>query len=537
MIRRGGRIVNHYVNFTEMAEGIKDDRVGMHVRSDVERFLPDIVGDRPEIANGILLEEFTRSRAITNNIMSKHRRKVMCRRRLNGFTQTVDRTVQVRRQAVPFRNRSRSCDARFLDSLLDIRVFRIHLLDVLELGTGAAKLAAFQVGASQGFLQRQVIRILFDKRFQDITSRLRTVLRRKDNTGARTRRRLFPQGRDGFTSLYKVRTESKNALVKLFGGIEMSLVFVQVALQQKKVGVDRELRKGIFHQGRATIQLATAAVEFRQQLIGSRFITVRKAYDRLQFVRRLDRPTALHEQATIPQPRLVKGGGLFRCDSGQFQCGSRVTRLINLAAFQIGGQARTGVTRLNFFGEQRKTILLQARKRIQFKQGIQLSQQSRQQIRIQHHDTIVDIVGRTVGARTEKFHRTAKFGLHLGRHIGQRLGHIGSIATNHRRPGRKPIRVTPHYNLVGTVNIIKAKAHKSKQCPTTQCQKEVCRPTGRRRRIRHYFSKKSASFSLCSLLFCKRRSVLFLIWRTRSRLSFKSSPMSLSVVSSTVSSP
>ena len=300
MIRRGGRIVNHYVNFTEMAEGIKDDRVGMHVRSDVERFLPDIVGDRPEIANGILLEEFTRSRAITNNIMSKHRRKVMCRRRLDGFTQTVDRTVQVRRQAVPFRNRSRSCDTRFLDSLLDIRVFRIHLLDVLELGTGAAKLAAFQVGASQGFLQRQVIRILFDKRFQDITSRLRTVLRRKDNTGARTRRRLFPQGRDGFTSLYKVRTESKNALVKLFSGIEMTLVFVQVTLQQKKVGIDRELRKGIFHQGRATIQLATAAVKFRQQLIGSRFITVRKAYDRLQFVRRLDRPTALHEQATIP---------------------------------------------------------------------------------------------------------------------------------------------------------------------------------------------------------------------------------------------
>ena len=111
--------------------------------------------------------------------MAKRGREVMNRRRSHRFTEAIDSTVQVRGQAVVLVNRSGPCNVRFLNALLNIRIFRIDFLDFLELLAGKVKLAALQISAAKSFLERQVFGILVDHGFQNIEGGLRTVLRRK----------------------------------------------------------------------------------------------------------------------------------------------------------------------------------------------------------------------------------------------------------------------------------------------------------------------------------------------------------------------
>ena len=423
-----------------MVERVEHDGIGMLVGRFVEGFLPHVGTDRPEVPDGILLEEFTRSSAIADKVMPEHRREVMLLRGEVCTLNAIECAVQVCRKPVCSRDRRGLRDIRFLDTQADIRILGICLEDFLELRAGAVEFTPLQEGKPERLAQREVLGVAIHERQQDIYRHLGAVTRCEVHRRASTRRGLFTEGRLRFGCLAVIRVECEHALVYLVGGIKVPAVFGKVALQQMKFHVHRELRERVFHEGRATVQQALVVIEARHNLVGPRVSARRKAYRRAAFTRCLRQPAFLEQEPCKPQSRIVKCRGLLHRNLRELHGKRRVRQAVGKPTLDIACGTTIHEPVLEQVGKLLHAEVFAVGERVHFEQSIKFFPLDPQHVRVNHDDGFKNLNSRRVVAPAGKFHRASQFGLRLYRERRQSQVEVGRIATHDRGTCRQPER-------------------------------------------------------------------------------------------------
>ena len=159
------------------------------------------------------------------------------------------------------------------------------------------------------------------------------------------RRRLFANSRHRATSLFVIRAERKNALVRFFGHIKLAIVFSKVAAQKHQFRRERELRQGVIDDECRTVQNSVVMVDFRHKFKRALRVTRRKANRRTAFVCGVPQIRILVQEFRVPKSNLVNGRSTCACHLRQFNGNRQVPRKERLAAVQVKADARIRVTR------------------------------------------------------------------------------------------------------------------------------------------------------------------------------------------------